>query len=79
MYTTPPPGAAAAPGGARTGGRHRARPRAAEVFDGELYPVDGQVVSPPTGATRRGADEEIIDAEIVDDGYDGYDVGYGGA
>ncbi|OHV35206.1 MULTISPECIES: DivIVA domain-containing protein [Pseudofrankia] len=77
---TSPPGEAArptAPAGAagaahqtgpRLGGRHRAArgPAVTDILDGELYPTDSTPVSPPTGPMRRGVDEEIVDAEIVD-------------
>ncbi|ONH32766.1 DivIVA domain-containing protein [Pseudofrankia asymbiotica] len=75
------PGSPAGPGGpagtgvpgqpaaARTGtGRHRAArgPAMADILDGELYPTDSMPVTPPTGPIRRGADEDIVDAEILD-------------
>jgi cell division septum initiation protein DivIVA len=57
---TSPPGPAAA--------WHRAGrgPTVADVLDGELYPTDATPLTPPTGPIRRGRDEEIVDAEIVD-------------
>jgi len=73
--TTPPPSEQGRPGGPdqppgqRSGaGRHRAGRTATgtDVLDGELYPTGATPVSPPTGPLRRGVDEEIIDAEIVD-------------
>jgi hypothetical protein len=58
----------ARPGTARPGG---GRPRAArrpvaDVVDGELHPADTTKHSPPTGPTRRGAAEEIVDVEVVE-------------
>jgi hypothetical protein len=37
------------------------------VLDGELYSAGESMISPPTGPIRRGVDEEIIDAEIVEE------------
>ncbi|OHV50348.1 hypothetical protein [Pseudofrankia sp. BMG5.36] len=62
-------GGPAQPAAPRTGtGRHRAArgPAMADILDGELYPTDSTPVTPPTGPIRRGADEEIVDAEILD-------------